>query len=156
LAYRVNPILDVSLGSEDLRLQEIVDRYGWEEAKKDTEVRRFLQELGTQARHVLGPDVWVDAVMKRAWQDVEYGHPVVFSDVRFPNEADAVREMGGIVVRVVRPGFENGVDPSHPSESQVDDLGHEFTVLNDGTLAQLENRLQLGLMNYMVGRGVRG
>lgn len=140
LVYAINPLLGVTL-----RYRDLLDTAGYEKAKRDPEVRRLLQEVGTQARNVLGPDIWVDAAMRKAARLRMRGAAVVFTDVRFPNEAEAIKAMGGILVRVVRPNYDNGVDPMHPSEAQVDDLGHDVTVWNDGTLGELGDKLHAAL-----------
>ncbi|MDP5128626.1 MAG: hypothetical protein NWP37_02495, partial [Pontimonas sp.] len=75
---------------------------GWEEAKRSyPDVRRLLQNLGTEAIRALDPGFWVRIAMKKA---LEADGPVVFIDTRFPNEIDAIRRQGGILVRVERPG----------------------------------------------------
>lgn len=117
-----------------LRLSEVVDAVGWETAKSVREVRRTLQRLGTEAgRQVLGEDVWVDAAMRQAEQ---VDGPVVITDCRFTNEADAVRARGGIVVRIVRDGLPAG--DTHPSETALDDYPHFRALIgNNGTIDDL-------------------
>ena len=58
------------------------------------------------------------------------------TDVRFPNEAALVRELGGVLVRLVRPQTETP-DP-HPSETAMENCPVDLTVLNDGCLSALE------------------
>jgi len=76
-------------------------RLRWEvwEHKRPT-VRRLLQEYGTEVRRHDDPDYWV----KRYAEAATKLERVVTPDVRFLNEAAAVRALGGLVVRVVRPG----------------------------------------------------
>lgn len=79
-------------------------------------VREFLQRYGTEAhRSIFGDNFWVDNVNIR-----DHGMKlVVVTDVRFPNEAQAVRDAGGKVVRVVGPpAVEYGTD-SHVSEDTL-------------------------------------
>jgi len=131
---------------ENFYLSQVVADIGWEEAKKNPEVRRFLQQLGTRAREVLGADVWVDAIRPVVESLRTNGYRVVISDVRFPNEAAFIRELGGRVVLVDRPGFNSGVPADHPSEAQVRDLGHEVVILNHGTLADLRSGTKAALL----------
>jgi hypothetical protein len=127
LALRVNPLVD--FGGEDeydystMRLREYVHQVGWETAKSNGEVRRLLQQLGAGARDIFGPDVWVQA-LERYWKEEPGRTPdrLVISDVRYPNETRWIRNQGGEVWRVVRPDFDNGVDPSHESERFVPSL----------------------------------
>lgn len=117
-----------------VRLAWLVNAVGWEAAKGVREVRRTLQRLGTEAgRNILGENVWVDAAMRQV--DAIDG-PVVITDCRFPNEADAVRARGGIVVRIVREALPAG--DTHPSETALDGYSHfRALVGNDGTIDDL-------------------
>lgn len=65
--------------------------------------RLLLQELGVGAREVLGEDVWVKALFERI--AAEAPPLAVISDLRFENEADAIRARGGVVVRIEREGY---------------------------------------------------
>lgn len=79
-------------------------------------LRSFLQRYGTEAhRDIFGEDFWLDAALPihsvavGAYSDALY----VVTDVRFENEAQRVRDLGGVVVRVVGPNNETG---DHRSE----------------------------------------
>ncbi|MES2156013.1 MAG: hypothetical protein V4510_12845 [bacterium] len=125
MALDVDPIIYVPLASNTVtRLSELVGRMGWEEAKQYAEVRRFLQQLGTRAREHLGPDVWVQA-LERRWLESGITNLVV-PDVRFPNEAEWIHRHSGVMVRVNRPDFDNGVGTDHPSEKFVPTLPVDF------------------------------
>ncbi len=131
----------------------------WETAKELPEVRRLMQALGTEGgRAILGENVWVDAAFRVV---DEIPGPVVITDVRFPNEADAVQRWrryygdrfdqdrtDGLLVRVSRPGLPE--DDIHPSETALDDRIANVRVINDGTIADLHRAAdaiasQLGL-----------
>lgn len=65
--------------------------------------RHMMQTLGTDwGRRRIHPDIWVDA-----WKMTvaNLAGPIVVDDVRFPNEAAAVWELGGVVWRIFRPGI---------------------------------------------------
>lgn len=133
--YALNPIIGTH-DDEFVRVQDSVDVLGWEQAKLTvSEIRRLLQAMGTEAgRKILGENIWVEIVFRQIQeQGVEN---VVITDCRFPNEAKAVKEHGGFVVRVTRPG----VQPvnAHPSEVSLDDWGFDYAVHNDGTLDELQ------------------
>ncbi|MGL5816659.1 MAG: hypothetical protein ACRCYR_03780 [Phycicoccus sp.] len=131
--YALNPV--IVQDDVQRRLVSLVDDRGWERCK-DTypEVRALLQRCGTDAgRNVLGANVWVNAAMS----DLPAGD-VVFTDVRFPNEADAIRAAGGIVVRVERAGYEPDQD-SHLSETALHGYAFDFTLHNHGTVEQLHD-----------------
>lgn len=165
LALRVDPILFIPDSEsqeewlaasgrgwdDEVRLSWLVSEYGWDEAKLFPEVRRFLQALGNEAREVLGPDVWVEAVRGEASRAVVDGQDLVFTDVRYPNEADFIRELSGQLWLVRRPNFDNGVDPNHPSERQVEELGAPYVVYNRGTLDDLRKSVDWMLPEAYVG-----
>ncbi len=127
--------LSALLGIHPFQLASMVDRGDiesvaavFEEAKKQPEVRRLLQDLGVGARRVLGPDVWVRALERRLPLEqrphtFDRTDRFVVTDVRFCNEADWVREMGGEVWLVVRVDQEQrpyeAIDPNHESEVEV-------------------------------------
>lgn len=79
--------------------------------------RQMLQRIGTDVmRNEFHQDVWVRALFAGINSDRNY----IVTDVRFPNEASAIRAGGGKVIRVVRHGYENGT-PDHVSETALDD-----------------------------------
>lgn len=141
VAYRANPLVRVPrrwsfLPPRHVRLAELVDVVGWDEAKKVPDVREFLQRLGTQAgRGVLGENVWV----RGALDTIAPGERVVVTDCRFPNEATAVTARGGLVIRVTRPG--TGPSNAHPSETSLDDYPFDVEIRNDGTVADLRRKI---------------
>lgn len=80
--------------------------------------RYALQKLGTEfGREMIGDDIWVRAAMNRAAQAHTFNDLVVFDDVRFDNEAEAIRKAGGIIIEVSRPGLPPRMD--HASERGV-------------------------------------
>lgn len=124
----------VAFCTNPIRLSTVVERIGWEEAKEYPEVRRLLQNYGVAIRGI-EPDFWVRATLDRALQHASEVGPVVVTDVRFPNEADEVRDAGGTIVRIVRPGLSS--DDTHASETALDDYEEDRLVVNSGTLESL-------------------
>lgn len=82
--------------------------------------RYLLQTLGTDwARKLVTEDIWMLMLRERLVKDMEKrGSPMVIDDLRFPNEANMVRELGGEVWQVHRRGFEPSND-NHVSESGI-------------------------------------
>jgi len=67
-------------------------------------VREFLQRLGTDAiRKNVNPNAWINSLFSKY---DKYCYWIV-SDVRFIDEAEAIKDRGGIVIRVNRPGIKN-------------------------------------------------
>jgi hypothetical protein len=120
-------------------------------------VRKFLQEEGTErGRDVYGENIWVDTAF--AWMKLfEERNKVsnfVLADVRFPNEADAVRKAGGKVIRVNAPARASRsalteAQRMHLSEVALDAYEFDATVWNDedgnvGALALQDALVRLG------------
>lgn len=104
-------------------------------------VGEMLQRIGTNAmRDGLDENVWIKAL----FADYKNESNWVVSDVRFPNEADYIKSMGGILVRLegdpadVRKNSNR--DMTHPSETALDDYkGFDAIYSNTGTLEELSN-----------------
>ena len=97
-------------------------------------MRVFLQRYGTEAhREVFGDDFWVDLALDEAIKQAGEGRIPVFTDVRFPNEAEAVRLHDGAVIHVIGPDDDGDRHPSEvPLPSHLIDLTVENKVRDDG------------------------
>lgn len=135
LAYRLDPIVDTDSYGDVLTISHYVNMYGWDEAKKHSKVRECLQDLGNEAREVLGENVWVDAVRNQLMTHLGEGKNVVFTDVRYANEAALIKSWAGTMVRVARPGVE--ALNSHVTEVNVDTIPVDAMIINDGSINQL-------------------
>ena len=110
-------------------------------------VREFLQKLGTEAmREGLHTNVWVNALFadyKAIERIPEKRMSImpnwIITDMRFPNEMEAVVEKGGITIRVVRPGTAVG---THPSEIALDGHIMHYEIINDGTIEDLIEKVR--------------
>ena len=72
------------------------------------------------------------------------GTKYVITDVRFPNEAAYIRQRGGLLVRVTRPG--TGPVNGHESESALDNEDFDVHILNDGSREDLASAVDLLLL----------
>lgn len=111
--------------------------------------RELLQLLGTEwGRQAIHPEIWVRSLMERIKPWLEDGVPVVVTDVRFDNEAKAIREAGGEVWRIVRPGWGclSGSTAAHASEAGVSENLIAVSITNDGCLDQLRERVRRAII----------
>lgn len=131
--YRLNPIIHQNIDSSVVRVKDLVDAFGWDYVKVNyPEIRGLLQRMGTDVGRVLfGENVWVDLAMK----GIEEGKNYVITDVRFPNEFEAIKTAGGQVWRITRQG--TGPVNGHPSETALDGFEFDRVIENDGTLDEL-------------------
>lgn len=112
--------------------------------RKRMTVRELLQRLGTDAvRNNVHDNAWVNALMAeyRPHKMSEY-YPSrwIITDVRFLNEAHAIKERGGFIVRVHRPGV--GPVNNHPSETSLDEWPFDYILTNDKDLAYLREAVK--------------
>lgn len=73
--------------------------------EKDYETRRMLQKVGTEeGRNVFGENIWINVT--ETWIRLLNERGVerfIICDVRFQNEADWIKKMNGILVKIVAP-----------------------------------------------------
>lgn len=122
--------------------------------------RFALQTLGTEwGRDQIADDLWVRCCLAAAMREVVRGQSVVISDVRFENEAAAVRACSGVVWHVQRPGAAIA-ESGHRSESGVALHPRDVLLHNDGTLTQLRARVleaaARGLADERMNRAAAG
>lgn len=107
-------------------------------------VRDFLQKLGTDAcRNGLHENTWVNALMADyipvTHSDRDPGGFVfpnwIITDTRFPNEAQAIKNAGGIIIRVDRPGVK--AINAHPSETGLDEWNFDHKIWNGSDIVSL-------------------
>jgi hypothetical protein len=126
----------------DFRLQDIVESKGWETAKTDhPEVRRLLQDLGVGARKLFGDGFWVDQVVGQFGHDWwGYDKKVVITDVRFVNEAKAIKGKGGQVWRINRINI--GPANDHVSEIDLDGWDFDAVITNNSDMPNLIKQIR--------------
>lgn len=110
-------------------------------------VRDFLQKLGTDAlRDGLHHNVWVNALMADYIADEDGNYPNwVITDTRFPNEAMAIKNKGGIIIRIDRPG----IKPinNHPSETGLDGWNFDYKIQNLSSIFDLKDTI-IGILKH--------
>lgn len=134
-AYAADPYVELSPYGDVRRLSYVVDAIGWDDAKRQhPDVRRFLQRHGVAVRDAL-PGCWVGIAGRAIDAHRDAGHPVVVTDVRFPDEVAAIKRRGGFMFRVCRTGAAalDGVNGAHVSE-RTDTLDVDYGLWNDGPL----------------------
>ena len=108
----------------------------------DMTVREFLQRLGTAVRKEIDPEFWVKALFNTYTKN-----NIIIADVRFPNEAEAIKARGGKLIRIERPGAGAG---NHISETALDDYtGWDIVIDNVGTLEDLFNVVKFHVHNSL-------
>jgi hypothetical protein len=147
---------------------DYLDQSGRYKVLKPMTYRLFLQRLGTEAmRNGLHKDVWVNSLFadyKAAWYptnenteadevSLEKRYPSwVITDMRFPNEFDAVKKRGGITIYVHRPDTHSlqSMIEVHESETALDNHEFDYAIINNGTVEDLVKKVRDILINERI------
>jgi hypothetical protein len=106
--------------------------------------REVLQLVGTDIGRVVWPTVWIDL-----WRAAASKHEhVVATDCRFVNEADAVRAMGGMVIKLTREGAGAPSGAGHASETEMTAIVPDVTIRNDATIAELHRAVAEAVVGF--------
>lgn len=122
----------------------------WRRPNGEFLTARFaLQTLGTEWGRNCDPDIWAKAAIEEAAETIRerLAAGVVITDCRFINEARTVRDAGGDVWQILRPGAELGGEAGqHRSELEQDSPEMEALVTariwNTGTIDALKMQVE--------------
>jgi hypothetical protein len=99
--------------------------------------RQIFQKVGTDLfRHHFDTNFWV----KHFLLGHDKTRSTVCSDVRFENEAETIRRLGGILIRIHRDSKDND---SHESELLPATIFSDYDIYNKGTLTDYINHIHL-------------
>ena len=137
--------------------------------------RQALQLLGTEFGRACYPNVWVEYAIRMArkieqnyylhseprstsgtkvyqgryYKDTEAERWIAIPDVRFRNEIDGIRQAGGKLVRIRRPGAglsgAAGVHASEAEQASIPDDVFDLVIENNGTLEELRAKAAAAL-----------
>jgi hypothetical protein len=150
--HEYNPRLTVVKRSFAWKLKEIThELYAWAGLREP----EFYEGEGAALRQVKLPllgltpvEVWVkfgDAVRNNVDMDTWLNYllhlpscdVLIIPDVRFLNEVDAIREVGGKLYKIVRPGF--GPLNTPADKALADYTGWDATFGEDGSILSLQH-----------------
>ena len=130
MLYRLNPPIAVQRQGVDqlqiqtdkvLRVQDIVDTVGWDNAKDwYPEIRALLQRMGHEMRPVMWDSIWIDKWWRSARESG--ARKIVVPDVRYDVDAHKILQVHGQVWHVNRPGYRtpDEVNAKHAGEAGID------------------------------------
>jgi len=102
----------------------------WPDSGKAMTAREVMQYVGTNIFRKMQHNVWADATIRKI-QDENLPLAVI-ADCRFPNEVQAVKNAGGLVIKLNR----NLYNSTHESETALDENRYDqsnFDFLIDNT-----------------------
>lgn len=133
--------------------------YGWTSEHTDGDLkevecpywkvtpRTVMQRMGTEMGRQLDVDIWRKSLERRLTKRLEEDEAkipvgIAITDVRFPNEADGIRALGGEIWRIVRPSLGPQTD-FHPSETGLDHYRFDREIENDGSIDDLYAKVRV-------------
>lgn len=110
---------------------------------KFTTVRQLLQFIGTDIIRKYNTNWHVNRIREMLKPDVNY----VIDDVRFPNEMNLIKELGGDCWYIVRPDLSK--ISNHESETSLkwQDFGNNV-IINDGGINAFKFKWEVFIKNY--------
>lgn len=111
--------------------------------------RKLLQYIGTDWGRSLNENLWVNVWKTRI---TDWDRTIITDDVRFPNEAAALKEVGGVLIKIVaseavRAQRGEMINTSHASEAGIPDADCDWIIDNNGSLYDLELKVKEILSN---------
>lgn len=105
----------------------------------DLSIRQLMQYFATNVcRTYFGENIWINSTLRHA------SDKTIISDCRFFNEANAVKERGGKIIFVSRPGAPFGHHQSEKEMFQMWQKGvYDYQIENDGSLEDLFNKIKI-------------
>lgn len=150
---------------------DIEQRFGYETPEHFLTPRHALQTLGSEWGRDCYEQIWLEIGLRTAHRllasdgfsytpkrgifssDARRPDGVVIPDIRFANELDAVRRVGGFVIRIVRPNAGlKAAAAMHRSEAEqaaIPDESFDGVLRNAGTIAALARDVRVMLENLL-------
>jgi len=99
--------------------------------------RPLLQWLGGYLVKKIDPGIWYKEIVRRIYEVQDKGYKVcLIGGIRFPTDADYVRQVGGTIIKVYRPGHLQ-YDLLDPTERERDNVTADTTIVSNGTIADM-------------------
>lgn len=127
--------LDPFLPEAGAYVSDLVEKEGYECAKRRyLSFRKWLVKIGHGMRTIVNDRVWIDAA-DLSTKIADGKTMVVVSDVRYANEAATIRDLGGKVWYIFRPGC----DAATPEEKDSITMIRNFdaVITNSGMIDDL-------------------
>lgn len=112
--------------------------------------REVMQFVGTNIFRKMKQDVWASATINKI--KIEKAPLAVIADCRFPNEVEAVKNAGGIVIKLTRNPF----DSDHESETALDNINYsedKFDYIIDNNILTIEEQNSI-ILDILTKEGV--
>ena len=104
--------------------------------------RYAMQTLGTEwGRDLMHPDFWRNIAVEQICAVLDQGGRVAIDDVRFPNEVETIKGLGGDIIEIFRPS----VVPNTNHASESHSLPFDRLLVNNASISWLGDMLDVVL-----------
>jgi len=123
--------------------------------------RAMMQTLGTEWRNTVNKDLWLNLAAKE-WQRVQelscveqggifHGmtQGMIISDIRFDSEAEWIKQQGGTLIEITRPGLAAIGIQGHASEAGINPGLTDITISNSSDIQYLYATLDSVVKEYL-------
>ena len=132
----------------DYRLRRILNPHTkFDGVSVSMSYRKLLQLWGTEYRRSQKESYWSDKGREKILATPGL---VFIDDLRFYNEAELIQDLGGVLIRIERPGGPFISTPEHPSETSLDGYNmFNWTLWNGATLTEFQQEVEK-IMRVMI------
>ena len=133
------PIKDSAKIMFDLSDQQLYTEKKEELDKRwNTTPRKIFQLIGTEIARSIDKNVWIKHFI--SWYSKHKNQNIVVSDCRFQDQIDAIKNLGGIVIKITRETLKN--NDTHITETGIDNIkGFDYTIENNCTIKDLHAKI---------------
>ena len=122
----------------------------WPDTENRMTAREVLQYIGTDVFRKIQYNVWADATIRSIHnEDLPLA---LIADCRFPNEVEAIKKAGGLIIKLNR----NKYDSSHPSETSLDVKNYDhsnFDLVIDNNDMDIGNKNKV-IYDFLIDKGI--
>ncbi len=97
----------------------------------------LLQELGTLFRRHYHENIWVDRLV----DTLPENGVIIVTDMRFPNEMEAMKRLGFVTIQIVKEDRVIDRDPNHISEIALAGAKFDYVIHNDGSIEEFYRKI---------------
>ncbi len=148
---------------KDMASRLLIDNYRYSQAEVDVfmaqkeirlpglgiSMRHLLQTLGTEwGRNLISPFIWTNIAAVKISEQLDWSS-VVVDDLRFESEATLIRNFGGLVIHLTRPG--TYLAGSHVSEAGIAVQPGDVVIANEGTIGELIEAVSRAIARFESG-----
>lgn len=123
----------------DKAFVECVQAHAEDDLQTPRTPRQILEWWGSEYRRTQAPDYWLECIRSRIFHLRMHScrRPIVLADVYKRNEAEMIRNMGGTIWRIERPGHEQRT--THATSTEHLQIQADLTLHNIADVGHLQH-----------------